>query len=105
MLTEEEKEVYDTVLNLITKLQKENDELKAKLEFKKYGDLDDIEFEEYIEKLKYEELEIENKIINKMAELLMGMPVYDNEEDDIIILGKIDKVKEYFRKKVKDEVI
>lgn len=101
----EEIEVYDTVLNLITKLQKENDELKAKLEFKKYGDLDDIEFEEYIEKLKYEELEIENKIINKMAELLMGMPVYDNEEDDIIILGKIDKVKEYFRKKVKDEVI
>lgn len=56
------------------KLQEENEELKAKLEFKKYGDLDDIEFEEHIEKIKHESLEDEKekwrkKIRDRVEEL------------------------------------
>lgn len=40
-----------TILNLIDKQQKEIEELKAKLEFKEFGDLDNMQFEDtYLDK-------------------------------------------------------
>lgn len=69
----------------IEQLQKENIELKAKLEYKQYGDLDNIEFEKYIndivetrtkelkeenEKLKYKYAEYVKFSIRKIEELM-----------------------------------
>ena len=69
----------------IEQLQKENIELKAKLEYKEYGDLDNIEFEKYInyivdtrtkelkeenEKLKYKYAEYVKFSIRKIEEMI-----------------------------------
>ncbi len=75
----------ETILNLVEKLQKENEDLKAKLEYKQYGDLDNIEFEKYIndivetktkelkeenEKLKYKYAEYVKFSIRKIEEMM-----------------------------------
>ena len=69
----------------IEQLQKENEYLKAKLEYKQYGDLDNIEFEKYIndivetrtkelkeenEKLKYKYAEYVKFSIRKIEEMI-----------------------------------
>ena len=69
----------------IEQLQKENIDLKAKLEYKQYGDLDNIEFEKYInyivdtrtkelkeenEKLKYKYAEYVKFSIRKIEEMM-----------------------------------
>lgn len=71
----------------IEKLQKENIDLKAKLEYKQYGDLDNTEFEKYInyivdtrtkelkeenEKLKYKYAEYVKFSIRKIEEMMDG---------------------------------
>ena len=73
------------ILKLIEKLQKENEDLKAKLEYKEYGDLDNTEFEKYInyivdtrtkelkeenEKLKYKYAEYVKFSIRKIEEMM-----------------------------------
>lgn len=72
-------------IDLIEKLLKENEGLKAKLEYKQYGDLDNPEFEKYInyivetrtkelreenEKLKYKYAEYVKFSIRKIEELM-----------------------------------
>ncbi len=73
------------ILNLLKQLQKENEDLKAKLEYKEYGDLDNTEFEKYInyivdtrtkelkeenEKLKYKYAEYVKFSIRKIEEMM-----------------------------------
>ena len=70
---------------IIEQLQKENEDLKAKLEYKEYGDLDNVEFEKYInyivdtrtkelkeenEKLKYKYAEYVKFSIRKIEEMM-----------------------------------
>ena len=78
-------ELINDLVMLIEKLQKENEDLKARLEYKEYGDLDNTEFEKYInyivdtrtkelkeenEKLKYRYAEYVKFSIRKIEEMM-----------------------------------
>ena len=71
------------VLNLIEKLQKENEGLKAKLEYKEYGDLDNVEFEKYI-----------NEIVETRTKELKEQLEEEQELNKIIKETRINKVLE-----------
>ena len=64
-------------------------ELEAKLEFKKYGDLDEIEFEEYMshfipkQKVK-DKIEKLKKDYDKKYDLFMGHKFQSKEQQDIL---------------------
>lgn len=74
------------IILLYNKLLKENKELKAKLEFKQWGDLDNIRFEEYMnefvpkQKIKdrIEELENENYQIALDSEVVFDTEIMKN---------------------------
>ena len=72
-----------TILNLIEKLQKENEGLKAKLEYKEYGDLDNVEFEKYI-----------NNIIETKTKELREQLEEEQELNKIIKETRINKALE-----------
>ena len=67
----------------IEQLQKENEELKAKLEYKQYGDLDNIEFEKYI-----------NDIVENRTKELKEQLEEEQELNKIIKETRINKVLE-----------
>lgn len=46
-----DKDAIEHILQDYTRQKQINKELEAKLEFKEWGDLDDLKFEEYIEEL------------------------------------------------------
>ena len=71
------------ILNLIEKLQKENEDLKAKLEYKEYGDLDNTEFEKYI-----------NEIVETRTKELREQLEEEQELNKIIKETRINKVLE-----------
>lgn len=71
------------VLNLIEKLQKENIDLKAKLEYKQYGDLDNPEFEKYI-----------NDIVENKTKELKEKLEEEQELNKIIKETRINKILE-----------
>lgn len=77
----DEVDKHVDIILLYNKLLKENKELKAKLEFKQFGDLDNIRFEEYmnefvpkqkikdkIEELNRKEQELQNSITEEERE-------------------------------------
>lgn len=72
-----------TILNLIEKLQKENEDLKAKLEYKEYGDLDNTEFEKYI-----------NEIVETRTKELREQLEEEQELNKIIKETRINKILE-----------
>lgn len=72
-----------TILNLIEKLQKENEGLKAKLEYKEYGDLDNVEFEKYI-----------NEIVETRTKELKEQLEEEQELNKIIKETRINKILE-----------
>lgn len=67
----------------IEQLQKENEELKAKLEYKQYGDLDNIEFEKYI-----------NDIVKTRTKELKEQLEEEQELNKIIKETRINKILE-----------
>ena len=71
------------ILNLIEKLQKENEDLKAKLEYKEYGDLDNTEFEKYI-----------NEIVETRTKELKEQLEEEQELNKIIKETRINKILE-----------
>lgn len=71
------------ILNLIEKLQKENEDLKAKLEYKEYGDLDNTEFEKYI-----------NEIVETRTKELREQLEEEQELNKIIKETRINKILE-----------
>ena len=72
-----------TILNLLEQLQKENIDLKAKLEYKEYGDLDNPEFEKYI-----------NDIVETKTKELKEQLEEEQELNKIIKETRINKVLE-----------
>ena len=78
-----ECEQFETILNLIEKLQKKNIELKARLEYKKYGDLDNPEFERYI-----------NDIVETKTKELKEQLEKEQELNKIIKETRINKILE-----------
>ena len=79
----EDSQSVEIVLNLIEKLQKENEGLKAKLEYKEYGDLDNVEFEKYI-----------NEIVETRTKELKEQLEEEQELNKIIKETRINKVLE-----------
>ena len=79
----EECENLEIILNLIEKLQKENEDLKAKLEYKEYGDLDNTEFEKYI-----------NEIVETRTKELREQLEDEQELNKIIKETRINKILE-----------
>ena len=79
----EECENLEIILNLIEKLQKENEDLKAKLEYKEYGDLDNTEFEKYI-----------NEIVETRTKELKEQLEEEQELNKIIKETRINKILE-----------
>lgn len=71
------------LVNSIEKLQKENEDLKAKLEYKQYGDLDNTEFEKYI-----------NDIVETKTKELKEQLEEEQELNKIIKETRINKVLE-----------
>ncbi len=82
---EDDIDALENLINIYKRVLKENAELKAKLEYKQYGDLDNIEFEKYIndivetktkelkeenEKLKYKYAEYVKFSIRKIEEMM-----------------------------------
>ena len=65
-----------TVLNLIEKQKADIEEYKAKLEYKQYNDLDNIEFEKYIEKIVKERTE---KLYKGIETLKRDFEIVDHE--------------------------
>ena len=78
-----ECEQFETILNLIEKLQKKNVDLKARLEYKQYGDLDNTEFEKYI-----------NDIVETKTKELKEQLEEEQELNKIIKDTRINKVLE-----------
>lgn len=74
---------FKTLLNIIEKLQKENEDLKAKLEYKEYGDLDNTEFEKYI-----------NDIVESKTKELREQLEEEQELNKIIKETRINKALE-----------
>lgn len=70
-------------IDLIEKLRKENEDLKAKLEYKQYGDLDNPEFEKYI-----------NDIVETKTKVLKEQLEKEQELNKIIKETRINKVLE-----------
>lgn len=71
------------LIDLIEQLQKENEDLKAKLEYKQYGDLDNTEFEKYI-----------NDIVENRTKELKEQLEEEQELNKIIKETRINKVLE-----------
>lgn len=69
------------LVNSIEKLQKENEDLKAKLEYKQYGDLDNTEFEKYI-----------NDIVETKTKELKEQLEEEQELNKIIKETRINKI-------------
>ena len=67
----------------VEKLQKENEDLKAKLEYKEYGDLDNTEFEKYI-----------NEIVETRTKELKEQLEEEQELNKIIKETRINKILE-----------
>lgn len=79
----EDSKSVEIILNLLEKLQKENEDLKAKLEYKQYGDLDNIEFEKYI-----------NYIVENKTKELKEQLEEEQELNKIIKNTRINKILE-----------
>ena len=69
------------LVNSIERLQKENENLKAKLEYKEYGDLDNTEFEKYI-----------NEIVETRTKELKEQLKEEQELNKIIKETRINKI-------------
>lgn len=76
-------ELINDLVMLIEKLQKENEDLKARLEYKEYGDLDNTEFEKYI-----------NDIVETKTKELKEQLKEEQELNKIIKETRINKVLE-----------
>ena len=108
----------ETVLNLISKLQKEIEERDKKIKYK-----DNIiqslgtevlpisieGFEVLLNKTKEEnkrlqkELDKKDKVIDKMAKTIAGLQLYDFNRKEYFTLENEGEVREYFYKKVEEE--
>ena len=51
----------------------------------------------------YKEIRKQNEIIDKIAEQLAGLTIWNIEKDEPLILGDKVEVKQYFEKKVEEE--
>ena len=88
---------HKTVLNLITKLQKENEEKDKTIE--KYIKI----YKEYDCYRWVKELEKKDKQIDLMAEMLVGITYYDYKDKNIEkIFNSKEEVKQYFERKSKE---
>ena len=114
------QEATDTVLNLIEKLQKENEELKSD-NLEKARVLETFDNRKYRKRyLKERRKEEPNllypdgdeiykryyelkKQIDLMAEQLAGLTIWDNEKEEPLILTDKDEVKQYFEKLAKEK--
>lgn len=50
-----------------------------------------------------DELEKRDKIIDRMAEQLAGLAIFDTDKDEPLILGNKEEVKQYFEKEVEEK--
>lgn len=99
----------DTVLNLITKLQKENKEKDEEISNLKiennnaWEDWNNLEQASYEEELRLKEkIKEKDKTIDLMAEQLAGLTIWNNEKEEPLILYDKEEVKKYFERKVED---
>ena len=110
----------DILLNLITKLQKENEELKSdNLEKERLLEIfDNRKYRKrYLKERRKEEPNLLypdgdeiykryyelKKQIDLMAEQLAGLTIWDNEKEEPLILTDKDEVKQYFEKLAKEK--
>lgn len=84
----------ENILNLISKLQKENEELKD------YRDRTKHTIK--IAKMHRKENKILKKVINLMAKPLAGLELYDFNRKEYFTLEDEGEVREYFYKKVEE---
>ena len=99
----------ETVLNLITKLQKENKEKDEEISNLKiennnaWEDWNNLEQASYEEELRLKEkIKEKDKTIDLMAEQLAGLTIWNNEKEEPLILYDKEEVKKYFERKVED---
>lgn len=94
----EEIEVYDTVLNLITKLEEENETLKRAFD-KQSGDIGNY----------LVELQQKDKQIDLMAEKIRKISIFlanykgSYNKETINFTGNTEKIKQYFEKLAKEK--
>jgi hypothetical protein len=81
-------DIVGNTLNYIERLEKEIGMLQHKYEKLWYGNIEDIQ--------------TVLKVMNEMAEQLVGLSIYD-EDKQLVIFKNAEEVKKYFAKKVEKE--
>ena len=119
-IEDKDKKVVKIVLNLISKLKKENEELKSdNLEKERLLEIfDNRKYRKrYLKERRKEEPNLLypdgdeiykryyelKKQIDLMAEQLAGLTIWDNEKEEPLILTDKDEVKQYFEKLAKEK--
>ncbi len=79
-----------------------NETIKTLLQYIQELEISNIELDKEnnrLEKIEFER-DIANKIIDKMAEQLAGIAIWNNEKEEPLILMDKEEVKQYYEKKV-----
>lgn len=100
-----ELKTYNIILDLIEKQNKiieEKDKRINKLNIENQKYFDELNEENNRCMILANNDKFKEQMIDVMSEQLAGLAIYNNDKEETEILGDIEEVKEYFRKKAKD---